>query len=241
MSAAMTSNAAQFQAAITEYASATRKSVYESMNRGMRNWLVHAATYAQQRQRTEAISALEDKSNSPMWPRTIAKILAKNRTERVGWSWLRKARKSTRLAAEGIYSPGAYRTLAREVSRRIIARRKARVGFIRHFFAYAAMIVEARAGVRSNLSAAGAARIDHTASGFDVEFIKATEAHPRAILEEDYLYVTRGGQSARQAEDLLARYLNEAEPATIEDIKRYAYEKMLEARAVAFVTGRRAA
>jgi hypothetical protein len=219
----------EFNAAVAQYAKATRKTFAQAGNRQLANLAIKAAAIAQQAKPAEVsrtmIAALR---TAPWWPKLVAKILGGS-SGQMSRSYQGQWARANSATLGQSRSGGVKRKLtqteflhaqeARKMSARLLAKRRRAVGFIRTFFLAAAR--EMRAAYKQ----APAVESPQTKFGIKARVQPCTETRG-GYFESSYQLKVRGSGTASRANVFLQRYLSAAVKPTIEDMREYARREL---------------
>ena len=202
----------QFDAAMVEYAAASKKTFAESLNRQLGNLAIHAIPLAKKAEAVQ-IRALTDVE---WWPKLIAKLMGARMGGLVGGRVASRAYQSQVAWKKGDAAESkVYAAAAKKLSERIIRRRLGAVTFLKFFFgAMARAITGKRSGGGKEFA------------GFQVTYRPATDNSLTSFVSVGYDYRTRGDVTARRAMAILADILRRAIPLTVADMQKYIDAKM---------------
>jgi hypothetical protein len=221
----------EFELAVASYARATRKTFAQSGNRQLANLAIKASVLAENEApaaTTRAAVVLLGKT--PWWPKLVSKVMGggdKGRRSRAfqgqwaaansGTLGLSRSGGVKRKRTQGEF---LHAQQAREVSAKLLAKRRRAAGFIKTFFLAAAR--EMRRAYKGG---------DLPTTEQPAKFgIKAT-VHPctetsGGSFTSAYTLKVRGSGTAARADKILMHYLQRAVPLTIRDMIDYANREL---------------
>lgn len=215
MSGAMYIDRSQFDAALAEYAVASKKDFADVCNRQMLNLAIHGLRLTKQAEQAD-IASLESKS---WWPKYVAKILVGRGVNKV----MKAAAKSRRAGAGAgrRFMARAYtQAQARVASKKLVRKRLRAVRFLKFFFV--------RLGQAVQPFTKGKRTTGKSFTGFDMAVVPATQQNPRCNVAVGYTYRKRKDKTANRTERLLNNSLRLAFPAVAADMRQYIEKKVAE-------------
>jgi hypothetical protein len=220
----------EFNAAVLSYARATRKSFAQAGNRQLANLAIKASVLAENNAPAATTrAAVARLGTTPWWPKLVAKVMGgsdKGRRSRAFQGQWAGANATTlglsrsggvkRKRTQGEF---LYAQQAREVSKKLLAKRRRAAGFIKTFYLAAAR--EMRRAYKGPLPGTA----NPQPFGIVANVRPCTETSGGSW-QASYALKVRGGGTAARADKILLHYLTLAVPITIQDMREYATREL---------------
>lgn len=234
----MTLDMREFEAAVASYARITKKTLAQAGNRQLANLAIKASVLVKsEKAETGTRAAVAQLARAPWWPKLVAKVIggrdAGRRSRAFQGQWAAANASTLGLSRSGGVKRKRTQTeflhaqQAREVSRKLLAKRRRAAGFINTFFLAAAR--EMRSAYKATQGAPIAAAPAVALSpkfGIKAAASPCTDTNPNGFIEASYAYKVRGGGSAGRADRILQHYLARAVPMTIRDMVEYSTREL---------------
>lgn len=215
MSFAFNIDRREFDQALKEYATASKKDFSAICNRQMLNLAIHGVQLTKEAE-AGAINTLQSKD---WWPKYVAKTLSNKMFKaKVGGAY-KKSQKAGERAQRKFMQRGYTRDQARAFSKKLIRRRLVAVGFLKFFF------VSLGSAVKPYASGPALRGYSRKFKSFLLRIRPASPSVPRCDIAVSYDYRVRSNRTARKTERLLNAILARAFPETAADMRRYIADK----------------
>jgi hypothetical protein len=218
----------EWQSAIRLYSTATYKTLADAQNRQHKNWAIQALKIMKKAE----TAMIEHLKTLPWWPKYIAGIMrnqaggsAGSKVFQAQWADAEKRKRDKAQKGQKAFKldieERSYAKYARDLSTKILGRRKVAVTFMKAFLAQMANAFDSVAReVRTPAIKAF--------SGFKVSVKAASPRDLSVSVVAEYDYVKRGDKTARGAEGKGMEALEKAKPLAIADMIQYAEKKQAE-------------
>jgi hypothetical protein len=210
----------EFNAAVAQYANATKKTLATATNRQFVNLTIHAVKDAKKAQAAE-IRAVTKKD---FWPKMVARHISRKFGKRFGKkagqvAWLKQ---HGGMRGMNRYEKQWYRKLYEKYSRQFLAQRLGAIRYITVFFNIMSNKAEQITGLRAPKMHGFTA-----ISRFKSYFLPAIDGKTtKAESRIEYPYKYRKDRAVRTADAELDSALQKAIPATIRDISEYVFKQL---------------
>ncbi len=227
----MTLDMREFEAAVASYARITKKTLAQAGNRQLANLAIKASVLVENDKAAAGTrAAVAQLARAPWWPKLVAKVVggrdAGRRSRAFQGQWAGANSTTLGLSRSGGVKRKRTQTefmhaqQAREVSRKLLAKRARAAGFIKTFFLAAAR--EMRGAYKgAQATPAGSPRF-----GIKASASPCTETSGGGYIESSYAFKVRGGGTAGRADKILDHYLSRAIPITIRDMVEYSNREL---------------
>lgn len=219
MSATFHLDTKEFRSALLQYNAASKKTWADSVNHQMNNWAIHSSGKVRE--------AMEGKirsiQNLPWWPKLIAKILRKRRTDKLAAKFWKSKKRSLSRHMTALGARSYTRLQAQRLSGKIIRMRTNARRFLRGFFGvWSDAVSLAVPGIKGRKQAFGGRFKNYIKAMYQ----PATRQNPAASIHVWYEYKKRSGKFMSKVDAMFTRAMAQGRSMAIYDMEQYANRKM---------------